>query len=288
MFTVDELKEKGLVIRNGTQYYLANGEGIAIGNPLGQSKADANKKIQEMVESGELTSLIDLSSQPSGEGSNASNPSKDDTLKTIPDVISIEDERAKSYADQLAFLEDLSDNFKAGADHVFIGGIDSRNSDHPTIMSAPAHVRWRAKNNMVDNGETFTNRGYLVLLKTMTAFRTGPYKITVNRDDTPKLPFYTIGENVLCVCGKKKFIERKETDRRAGVLINDEISDARNEKAKALASIKEVEDVKKVLSKDNTTSLDTMAGQMKERGFSQSEIDNKVNQFLNIGEDSKA
>jgi len=238
--------KKNLAIKNQEEYY-----GIIDGieTLLGKDEQSATQTIEAVLEDGKQ-----FESYPSRDQDNQTAPSEDNQVpkKTLDSILQAveftetEDSLKVAIAEQLGKMTDLKPNTRRGNFIIYVDGIESDRWTDPKISkdhwvkNIPLVFFWPKKADNVENGGVLTNDGWTVLDKKMAA----RLKITVHRDDTPNLPFYTVKSHVLCCARKDQFLRKKILQRLRGNMALPKMLATREEAARNAA----------VLSKQNVAA----------------------------------
>jgi hypothetical protein len=282
---LDRYVEKNILQRKSSWYY--------IGKEIFSRSDKAEARLDEMIKSGEIVDLRD--NKDLENVNNIIEPSKPETegLKPFnPALTNLEDPTENFNIDELfsplaANIGDISTRQQGGRFRVYVFGVDSRHSKHPSIQKCPYVFRHNDKKRNVRSGKTIYNEGWTVLSKKLIAIdpRTNKPWLTVSRDDTPDEDFFTVCNSVLCYADKKQFDTKKfkmdrANDIRAGV-----VSDKRQEIASAMATISKTDPVKSMQGFVNTNKLDQgiIKEQLETSGFTKQKADEYINRMNSIG-----
>jgi len=248
MTKLEEYIKQGIVKKEKNWYYYISGDKKTT---LGNSATKAAEKLKLL--------------EPEG---NQSGPSKAETSQVEQsqktekalgkEITSTESE---SFADFLGKVQKISAKETGKNIAFFINGIKSTLIDHPEVLKCPLYFRWRKKENMVDNGDGYTNRGYVVISKKI--MKEANFTIDVSRDDTPKEDYYTVGDSILCCTDKKIRTKRKADQQVKGILRAKKSKEQRNEFAKQQAKTGDVDKVVDSFANVNTGDSKTMKSNFK-------------------------
>lgn len=201
---IEQLENRGLVIRKNGQYY---GNIVEDGQPtetaLGFSDQELLDNLEQLDKDGIILQPFPDVASNSGQSTNSidaalGQPIQTESLKDI-------------WQDLISEVSDLSTEDSGGDYQVLIDGVDALRTndrslpkDHP-VKTCPVVFYWHDKRKNVENGDTITNSGWTVLNKEL-AKKLG---IRTHRDDTPNQNFFTVKSHVLCVARKDQFKRKK-------------------------------------------------------------------------------
>lgn len=242
-----EYLDKGLIYRDKTWYYYKDGDKSI---PLGNNEARSKEKLSSYL-AGKSTAELSVTAKPIGQVETATLGTQEE-----PKATSISEDEF-DYEGLLSHVMDIDPNMKKGTDlDIFIDGVDSRLKEHPVVKSFPLSFYWMRKDKNVSNGANLiSNNQYTVVSKSWKQLKkaNGEYRIRVNKDDSPREDYFSVGELVLCVCKKEQYEQKKKQQDAKTLIVSAYHQQTRNEKAKQIAQLTDTGTAMRVLDSENST-----------------------------------
>lgn len=234
----EQYTEKKLAYKIQDSYY-----GIIEGVEtfLGKDEQQTTLAIEALLEDGkQLETKIVKPTAPSiqTQESEVEEVTLDEALEQVKST-ELEDDVKKAIAEQLSKMTDLKPDTKRGNFIVYVDGVESdRWTDtsipkNHLVKTIPFVFYWHSKKYNINNGSEITNSGWTVLNKQLAK----KMKISVHRDDTPNLPFFTVKDEVLCIARKDQFMRKKTLERLKANMALPKMLAGREEAAKNAALI---------------------------------------------------
>jgi hypothetical protein len=230
---IEEYLQKGLAVKKGMWYYVADASGEAIGKTLGKTKEDANKALLKAIEDSKTTNNAELTTISSSNNS--------ETKDVNNDV-------AKRFEKLLGTVRGIKSENTGNDLVILIDGVDSREDLNKTVVACPFSFYWLPKTNLVPNGNGYRIKEWDVLDKTMPEWQG---YITTLRDDSPKESYISVGDLILCFTTKSSYKEKKAKELLKGKVTEIKTYQNRKEVANKLAKTKSLEEASVILENDN-------------------------------------
>jgi len=257
----ESLRANDIQVNKGWYYYIEDGKRINLGCGLAVATKKFNSihglsgNVEDLGDTANQTEVVKFSGNP-----------KNDNL---------------DFEGLLDHIHDFDPKMEAGSDlDVFIDGVDSRLDNHATVKGFPLQFYWMKKDHNVQNGSgLITNKQYTVVSKSWPQIKlpNGKYRITVQRDDTPNEDFFSIQELVLCCCKKHQFLEKKKRLVATELLRSKLSEEQRNEKAKSIANLSNVDQIVGALNSENSSGRQMQAEHLSNnKGMSATEAMRKI------------
>ena len=267
---LDEHIKNGLVKRKGPWYTIGEGESE---RQLAKSKLDAESVL--------------ISLQPQDEGNqNPSDegPSIDDAAThesgTLPEVIP--DNQDDGWEELLGKVKEVKSSVRGSMKILYKGedtDFGTERDPHtgkylaPAVAALPFKFYWghrgEKSSQIIPDGDGYQCNGWTVLHKKI--FKRICDDLTVFRDDTPDLDYYTFAEHVLCIADREAYIDKKLRQTLEGVKEAKGEFEGRKKAGKDLAHIKDTAeasafiqsvDVKSLENQQKTQTLTDQIAQM--------------------------
>jgi len=243
---------KEQVEKSGPRYYINVGSERIL---LGLGKEKALSKLSELVETGKVELVPGESGNPSGTllkdnpGLQGTHTEAELTVNNTPnpEIEAI-----------LGQIRDVDTSHTGTHLSVFIDGVNSKLKNHPKVKACPLVFYWFLKADNINNDNDMTNNEYTVFKKDWAK----TFKVTVSRDDTPKDPFFTVSELILCCCKKVDYERRQELLLAKDIIKPKVIQEQRNQMSKDIAATKDIDQALSAYSEDYSSGKASMVESM--------------------------